>query len=70
MARAKIVEGFECKNCGELYVPPVEHILCQKCGTKLVNGMGSRGYLLTQHAKIIPIRVTHKWFTDIYERID
>lgn len=68
MAKVEFYPGIKCKNCGEIEIPPFRNPLCQKCGTKIVNGYNRKdGFLINGNAEIISVKVTHKLFKTIYE---
>ena len=70
MANIEFVEGIRCKRCGKTIAQPtiLKRELCQGCGVKLIdiNTQRSR-YSLSSDAESVTIKVTHKFFKDVYE---
>ena len=70
MARVEFLPGIKCKNCGKIELPPFKYLLCQECGTKIVDGHNKKdGFIINGNAEIISVKVTHKLFRDIYEEV-
>lgn len=73
MANIEFVEGVRCKRCGEIIVQPTifTRELCQGCGARLIDtNISRRTYSLSNNAESVTIKVTHKFFKDIYEVVE
>ena len=70
MANIEFVEGIRCKKCGKTIAQPTIFTkeLCQGCGVKLINiNTERKTYSLLNNAESVTIKVTHKFFKDVYE---
>ena len=73
MANIEFVEGIRCKKCGSVIAQPTifTRELCQSCGAKLIDtNINRRTYLLSNNAESVTVKVTHKFFKDIYEVVE
>ena len=70
MAKVEFYPGIKCSNCGKIAIPPFRYLLCQGCGTKVVDGHNDKdGWLINKNADMINVKVTHKLFKTIYEEV-
>lgn len=73
MARISYERGIKCKKCGKIIIAidnPSFCVLCQGCGTHLAdNDYENSALVVTNNAKIITVKVTHKLFHDIFEEV-
>ena len=70
MAKIEILPGIRCSHCGKIEIPPFRYLLCQVCGTKVVDGHNEKdGWLINRNADMIKVKVTHKLFKDVYEEV-
>lgn len=74
MAKIEYERGVKCKRCGEIYISINRFqscILCQECGAHIANfDKTNRALEVTNNADIITVKVTHKFFKDIYEEVN
>ena len=73
MANIEFVEGIRCKKCGKIIAQPTifTRELCQSCGAKLINiNIKRKTYSLSNDAESVIIKVTHKFFRDVYEVVE
>lgn len=73
MADIEFVEGIICKRCGEIIAQPtiLTRELCQGCGARLMDiNISRRTYSLSNNAESVTVKVTHKFFKDIYEVVE
>lgn len=73
MANIEFVEGVRCKKCGNIIAQPTIFVkeLCQSCGAKLIDiNIGRKTYSLSSNAESVTVKVTHKFFKDIYEVVE
>lgn len=73
MANTEFVEGIRCKKCGKIIAQPTVFTreLCQGCGAKLIDtNISKRTYSLSDNAESVTVKVTHKFFKDIYEVVE
>ncbi len=73
MANVEFCEGIRCKKCGKLIVNPTVFTseLCQGCGTKLLDiNLARKSYNLTTSGEDVTVKVTHKFFKDIYTVVE
>lgn len=73
MANIEFVEGVRCKRCGEIIAKPtiLTSELCQGCGVRLMDiNISKRTYSLSNNAENVTVKVTHKFFKDIYEVVE
>ena len=73
MADIEFVEGIRCKRCGKIIAQPTifTRELCQGCGAKLIDvNIGRKTYSLLNDAESVTIKVTHKFFKDVYEVVE
>ena len=69
MAKVEFVEGIQCNECGNITIKPniFTPEICQKCGSKiLLKSINNRTYS-NKNSKSVIVKVTHKFFTDVYE---
>ena len=73
MARISYERGIKCKKCGKIIIAidnPSFCVLCQGCGAHLAdNDSENNALVVTNNAKIITVKVTHKLFHDIFEEV-
>lgn len=73
MARISYERGIKCKKCGKIIIAidnPSFCVLCQGCGAHLAdNDYENNALVVTNNAKIITVKVTHKLFHDIFEEV-
>ena len=73
MARISYEQGIKCKKCGKIIIAidnPSFCVLCQGCGAHLANNdYENNALIVTNNAKIITVKVTHKLFHDIFEEV-
>lgn len=73
MARVIYEQGVKCKQCGKLHVTIDRFkrvVLCQRCGTHLMDfDPITREGIVQENADIVTVKVTHKFFSDIYEEV-
>ena len=69
MAKVEFVEGIQCNKCGNIIVDTniFTPELCQKCGTKIMSTSISNRTYSCKDSKSVIVKVTHKFFKDIYE---
>lgn len=61
MAKVTFEKGIKCKKCGKMLIPPFKNRLCQSCGTEIIAEYNAkRGWIITDNADIITVKVTHK----------
>ena len=73
MANIEFIEGIRCKRCSETIVQPTifTRELCQGCGVKLIDVNTERKtYSLSSNAESVTIKITHKFFKDVYEVVE
>lgn len=73
MANTEFIEGIRCKKCGKIIAQPTVFTreLCQGCGAKLIDtNINKRTYSLSDNAESVTVKVTHKFFKDIYEVVE
>ena len=73
MANIEFVEGVRCKRCGKIIAKPtiLTRELCQGCGVRLMDiNISKRIYSLSNNAESVTVKVTHKFFKDIYEVVE
>ena len=73
MANIEFVEGIRCKKCGKIIAQPTifTRELCQGCGIKLIDiNTERKTYSLSNNAECVTIKVTHKFFKDVYEVVE
>ena len=73
MAKIEFVEGVRCKQCGNIItgIYAFTPELCQKCGTKIINiHIGRKSYTTNDNGEDVIVKVTHKFFRDIYEVVE
>ena len=73
MSRVEFTNGIQCKKCGNIIVQPTIFTseLCQKCGTKLLDiDISDKSYTVDKGGKGVTVKVTHKFFRDIYEVVE
>ena len=73
MARVTYEQGIKCRKCGKFQVSIdrfQSYVLCPWCGTHLGNfDRKKRVMSVTNNADIITLKVTHKFFSEIYEEV-
>lgn len=73
MAKITYERGVKCKKCGNIITSFNKgnyYILCQNCGTHIMTYDTKNNEIkVTENAKIITVKVTHKLFQEIYEEV-
>ena len=73
MARVTYEKGVKCLKCGNLITTVNRFnrtILCQECGAYIGDfDLSKKELLITDNAKDVVIKVTHKLFSNIYEEV-
>jgi hypothetical protein len=71
MPKVEYKQGIECKCCGDIiYKIPMHQRLCQECGAQIIDDVDSNySVTLGKYGRGIVVKVTHKMFRDIYEKV-
>ena len=70
MAKVTYEVGLRCKQCGDVSITFNRFkrtILCQKCGTHIMDYYGGRKAKVTENAETVSVKVTRKLFRTTYE---
>ncbi len=73
MNNIEFVKGVQCQKCGNIiaYVRSDTPELCQKCGADLIyKDLSDQSYNIGKDGKSVTVKVTHKFFKDVYEIVD
>lgn len=72
VAKIEFERALKCKKCGKLHTTfnRFNHcLLCQGCGTHLMDYLGNREAEVTENADVVTVKITHKLFSNIIEEV-